>query len=76
MSNLLPLPTSRSVRPFPVGVGASATLAFLRPTVLETRRQLNYFSIPVSECKDVGLLLHELVARLLRSDLSQFFVTF
>jgi hypothetical protein len=57
-----------------VGVGAKTTLASLRVTVLEAWRQLDYFSIPVSECKDVGLLFDELVLRLSRSDLRQFFV--
>ena len=52
-----------------VAVGARATFAFARQTIFEPWRQLDYFAIPVSECKDVGLLLHELIARLLRSDL-------
>jgi hypothetical protein len=49
-----------------VGVGAKATLAFACVTVLEARRQLNYFSIPVGECKDVSLLFDKLILRLSR----------
>jgi hypothetical protein len=57
-----------------VGVGARATFTFARETIFEPWRQLDYFSILVSECKDVGLLFHELVLCLARSDLRQFFV--
>jgi hypothetical protein len=59
-----------------VGVGARAAFALHRQTVLETRWQLDDLSIPVGECKHVGLLLYKLVACKTPSNLCKLFVAF
>jgi hypothetical protein len=45
-----------------VAVCARTTLTSARLSTLEASRQLDDFTIPVSECKGVGLLARELCA--------------